>query len=81
VIATNPMEITKIRMQMQALLPEVERQTTMQVVRQMGIKGKYIVTSYYLFCICIYFYLFVSISILNLSYLFCFIFNLRYDYK
>lgn len=35
------MEITKIRMQMQALLPVHERATTMQVVKQMGIKGLY----------------------------------------
>jgi hypothetical protein len=41
VIATNPMEITKIRMQMQALVPVHERATTMQVVQQMGIKGLY----------------------------------------
>lgn len=41
VIATNPMEITKIRMQMQALLPESERMTAVQVVQQMGIKGLY----------------------------------------
>lgn len=33
VIATNPMEITKIRMQMQATLPIAERQTTMEVVK------------------------------------------------
>ena len=30
-VATNPMEIVKIRMQMQALLPPEQRQTTMQV--------------------------------------------------
>lgn len=41
VIATNPMEITKIRMQMQATLPPEQRSTTVQVVRQMGIKGLY----------------------------------------
>ncbi len=33
VIATNPMEITKIRMQMQATLPIAERQSTIQVVQ------------------------------------------------
>ena len=33
VIATNPMEITKIRMQMQATLPIAERQSTIQVVK------------------------------------------------
>ena len=31
VVATNPMELVKIRMQMQALLPPEQRQTTMQV--------------------------------------------------
>ena len=41
VIATNPMEITKIRMQMQALLPPAERQSTIEVVKAMGIKGLY----------------------------------------
>jgi solute carrier family 25 aspartate/glutamate transporter 12/13 len=41
VIATNPMEITKIRMQMQATLPVEQRQTTMQVVNGLGIRGLY----------------------------------------
>lgn len=41
VIATNPMEITKIRMQMQALLPPAERQTTLQLIKSMGLKGLY----------------------------------------
>lgn len=41
VIATNPMEITKIRMQMQATLPPADRQTTMGVVRSLGIRGMY----------------------------------------
>jgi len=41
VIATNPMEITKIRMQMQALLPIAERQTLLQVVQSLGIRGMY----------------------------------------
>lgn len=41
VIATNPMEVSKIRMQMQALLPVAERQTAMQVVKGLGIKGLY----------------------------------------
>jgi len=41
VIATNPMEITKIRMQMQAVLPVAERQTTVQVIGAMGIRGLY----------------------------------------
>lgn len=41
VIATNPMEITKIRMQMQATLPPAERLTTVQVVKQLGIRGLY----------------------------------------
>jgi hypothetical protein len=41
VIATNPMEITKIRMQMQALLPPEQRMSAVQVVRQMGLRGLY----------------------------------------
>jgi Mitochondrial carrier protein len=41
VVATNPMEIVKIRMQMQALLPVAERQNTMQVVKSLGLKGLY----------------------------------------
>eukprot|EP01038_Epipyxis_sp_PR26KG_P012840 gene12840-17214_t len=41
IIATNPMEITKIRMQMQALLPVAERQSTIQVVKGLGIRGLY----------------------------------------
>ena len=38
VIATNPMEITKIRLQMQATLPPAERQGTVQIVRSLGLK-------------------------------------------
>jgi solute carrier family 25 aspartate/glutamate transporter 12/13 len=41
VVATNPMEITKIRMQMQATLPLAERQSTVQVVQTLGIRGMY----------------------------------------
>ena len=41
VVATNPMEIVKIRMQMQALLPVAERQNTMQVIKGLGLKGLY----------------------------------------
>eukprot|EP00607_Mallomonas_marina_P007576 CAMPEP_0182417416 /NCGR_PEP_ID=MMETSP1167-20130531/1867_1 /TAXON_ID=2988 /ORGANISM="Mallomonas Sp, Strain CCMP3275" /LENGTH=290 /DNA_ID=CAMNT_0024590983 /DNA_START=68 /DNA_END=940 /DNA_ORIENTATION=- len=41
VIATNPMEIVKIRMQMQATLPVTERQGTMAVVRSLGLRGLY----------------------------------------
>lgn len=41
VIATNPMEITKIRMQMQATLPVDQRQTLTQLVKSMGIRGLY----------------------------------------
>lgn len=41
VVATNPMEIVKIRMQMQALLPPAERQSTMEVVRGLGLRGMY----------------------------------------
>ena len=35
------MEITKIRLQMQALLPAVERQSLLQVVQSLGIRGMY----------------------------------------
>jgi Mitochondrial carrier protein len=35
------MEIVKIRMQMQALLPPAERQSTIGVVRSLGLKGLY----------------------------------------
>jgi solute carrier family 25 aspartate/glutamate transporter 12/13 len=35
------MEIVKIRMQMQALLPAAERQSTVEVVKNLGIKGMY----------------------------------------
>jgi solute carrier family 25 aspartate/glutamate transporter 12/13 len=41
VIATNPMEILKIRMQVQALLPEAERRTAIEVVKGLGLKGMY----------------------------------------
>lgn len=41
VIATNPMEIIKIRMQMQSLKPVAERQSTLEVVRHLGISGAY----------------------------------------
>lgn len=41
VIATNPMEITKIRMQMQALLPVEQRRSAVQVVKDLGIRGMY----------------------------------------
>jgi len=41
VIATNPMEITKLRMQLQNLLPVAERKSLMQVVRDLGVKGMY----------------------------------------
>lgn len=41
VIATNPMEITKIRMQMNAMLPPAERLSLGQVVSKLGIKGMY----------------------------------------
>lgn len=40
VVATNPMEIVKIRMQMQGA-PGGERQSTLQVVRQLGLRGLY----------------------------------------
>lgn len=41
VIATNPMEIIKIRMQMQATLPLEQRQTTIEVVKSLGLRGVY----------------------------------------
>jgi hypothetical protein len=41
VIATNPMEITKIRLQMQSTLPAAERLNTMQVVKSLGLRGMY----------------------------------------
>merc|ERR1712065_9983 len=41
-IATNPMEIVKIRMQVQGTLPaDVPRKTTMEVVKELGIRGLY----------------------------------------
>lgn len=41
VIATNPMEILKIRMQVQALLPKAERKSAVEIVKGLGIKGMY----------------------------------------
>eukprot|EP00947_MAST-08B_sp_MAST-8B-sp1_P002040 g2040.t1 len=41
VAATNPMEITKIRMQVQATLPIAERQSLGQVVSHLGFTGMY----------------------------------------
>ena len=41
VIATNPMEIVKLRMQLQNLKPVAERLTAMQVVNALGFKGMY----------------------------------------
>ena len=41
VIATNPMEIIKIRMQMQSLKPLAEQQSTMEVIQNLGIRGAY----------------------------------------
>jgi len=41
VIATNPMEITKIRLQMQATLPPAQRQSLIQVVQSLGLRGMY----------------------------------------
>lgn len=35
------MEITKIRMQMQATLPVAERKTTIEVVKALGLRGMY----------------------------------------
>jgi len=41
VIATNPMEIIKIRMQTMYLKPTAEQMGTVQVIRYLGIKGLY----------------------------------------
>uniref|UniRef100_K3X550 Mitochondrial carrier protein n=1 Tax=Globisporangium ultimum (strain ATCC 200006 / CBS 805.95 / DAOM BR144) TaxID=431595 RepID=K3X550_GLOUD len=41
VIATNPTEIVKIRLQTQAALPPAERLTAAQVVQSLGIRGLY----------------------------------------
>jgi solute carrier family 25 aspartate/glutamate transporter 12/13 len=40
-IATNPMEITKIRLQMQSMLPPDQRMGTMDVVKSLGLRGMY----------------------------------------
>ena len=40
-LATNPMEMVKIRMQMQALLPMAERKSAIEMVKQLGLKGLY----------------------------------------
>lgn len=41
VVATNPMEITKLRVQLQATLPAEERVGAIEVVRRLGLKGLY----------------------------------------
>jgi len=41
VIATNPMEIVKIRMQVQGTLPPEKRKPAAQVVKELGIRGLY----------------------------------------
>ena len=41
VSATNPMEIVKIRMQLQTELPKEKRMSTLGVVRHLGIRGLY----------------------------------------
>src|SRR3989338_5437320 len=65
VIATNPMELLKIRMQMQATLPQAERQSTVQVIRSLGIRGVYQGTPATLLRdVCFFFFsFFISISI------------------
>ncbi|OQR95688.1 Mitochondrial Carrier (MC) Family [Thraustotheca clavata] len=45
VIATNPMEIVKIRIQTQDRLPLAERKSAVEVVKQLGIRGLYKGTS------------------------------------
>lgn len=44
VVATNPMEVMKIRLQMQALKPAAERQTTQQLLAHLGVRGLYMGT-------------------------------------
>ena len=41
VSATNPMEIVKLRMQLQNLTPAAERLSTGEVVRNLGLRGMY----------------------------------------
>ena len=41
VVATNPMEVMKIRLQMQALKPAAERQSMQQLLAHLGIRGLY----------------------------------------
>eukprot|EP00035_Acanthoeca_spectabilis_P012300 m.219580 g.219580 ORF g.219580 m.219580 type:complete len:292 (-) comp15584_c0_seq4:517-1392(-) len=41
VSATNPMEIVKLRMQLQNLKPAAERLTSMQIVKNLGLRGLY----------------------------------------
>jgi len=41
VVATNPMEIVKLRMQIMATKPAAERVSAIQVVKDLGIKGLY----------------------------------------
>jgi solute carrier family 25 aspartate/glutamate transporter 12/13 len=41
VIATNPMEIVKIRVQMQATMPAAEKMNAVQIVQHLGIRGMY----------------------------------------
>lgn len=40
-IITNPVEIVKIRLQMQTSLPVAERQTALEIARSLGIRGVY----------------------------------------
>ncbi len=44
VLATNPMEIVKIRMQIQGTLPAAERQSLGQILSGLGVRGLYIGT-------------------------------------
>jgi len=41
VVATNPMEIVKLRVQLQATLPSDQRITSIEVVKRLGLKGLY----------------------------------------
>lgn len=40
-VATNPMEITKIRKQLQSTLPVEQRKTTIGIVKELGLSGLY----------------------------------------
>lgn len=41
VIATNPMELVKIRVQLEAALPKAEQQSTIKIIKELGFSGVY----------------------------------------